>query len=169
VARRVVYFPGSTIGNFTPTEADTLLRNVADLCGRGGALLIGVDLKKDVAVLDAAYNDAAGVTARFNLNLLARMNRELGADFDLNGFTHKAVYNDELGRVEMHLISARDQRVQLGNEVISFAAGETIHTENSHKYTIGEFGGMAARSGFRPAGLWTDTDHWFSVQLYEVV
>jgi L-histidine N-alpha-methyltransferase len=168
IKRKVVYFPGSTIGNFTPAEAQQLLAGMAELCGPGGALLIGVDLKKDVAVLDAAYNDAAGVTAAFNRNLLARMNRELGADFDPDAFDHRAIYNHELGRVEMHLVSRREQSVRLGGDVIRFAAGETIHTENSHKYTVGEFGAMAARAGFAPAGLWTDPRQWFSVQLYEV-
>jgi L-histidine N-alpha-methyltransferase len=168
VSRRVVYFPGSTIGNFVPAEADRLLRGVAELCGPGGALLIGVDLKKDEAVLDAAYNDAAGVTARFNKNLLVRMNRELGADFDVAGFDHRAFYNADLGRVEMHLVSRRAQAVRLGGRAVRFAAGETIHTENSHKYTAAGFDALAAGAGFRPAGAWTDANGWFGVRLYEV-
>lgn len=169
VNRRVVYFPGSTVGNFAPAEADRLLRAVADLCGPGGALLIGVDLKKDEAVLNAAYNDAAGVTTRFNKNLLVRMNCELGADFDVAAFDHRASYNAELGRVEMHLVSNRAQTVRLGGRAVRFAAGETIHTENSHKYTVAEFAATAGRAGFRRAGMWTDAKGWFSVQLYEVV
>jgi dimethylhistidine N-methyltransferase len=168
VARRVVYFPGSTVGNFTPAEARQLLRGIADLCGAGGALLIGVDLKKDPAILDAAYNDAAGVTAAFNLNLLARMNRELEADFDPSAFRHRAFYDPNRGRVEMHLVSLRHQWVRVGGVLVPFAAGETIHTENSHKYTVEEFGRLADRVGFRPVKVWTDPDRLFSVQLYEV-
>ena len=169
VNRRVVYFPGSTVGNFAPAEANRLLRNVAELCGPGGMLLIGVDLKKDEAVLNAAYNDAAGVTTRFNKNLLVRMNRELGADFDVAGFDHRAFYNAEFGRVEMHLVSRRAQAVRLGGAMVRFAAGETIHTENSHKYAVAEFAAIAGRAGFCPAGVWTDAKGWFSVQLYEAV
>lgn len=168
VARRAVYFPGSTIGNFAPDEAIRLLKAVAEVCGPGGALLIGVDLKKDEAVLNAAYNDAAGVTAEFNLNLLTRINRELDADFDRGGFAHRAYYNAAAGRVEMHLVSRRNQTVRIGRTDVRFRAGETIHTENSHKYTPGEFGALAARAGFRPAGLWTDPAHRFSVQLYDL-
>jgi L-histidine N-alpha-methyltransferase len=166
--RRVVYFPGSTIGNFAPREADALLRSIAAMCGPGGALLIGVDLKKDPAVLNAAYNDARGVTAEFNLNLLARMNRELGADFDLSAFRHRAFYNEADGRVEMHLVSMREQTVHLGGRPIRFAAGESIHTEISHKYDPDEFRQLASRTGFDHVALWTDPDRLFSVQLYEV-
>jgi dimethylhistidine N-methyltransferase len=166
--RRVVYFPGSTIGNFGPPEALSLLKGIAQLCGSGGALLIGVDLRKDPAVLNAAYNDAAGVTAAFNRNLLARMNRELGADFDPEAFRHRAFYNDVAGRVEMHLVSTREQTVRVGGRPIRFAAGESIHTENSYKYAPDEFERLAAGAGLRPVSLWTDPGHLFSVQLYEV-
>jgi dimethylhistidine N-methyltransferase len=166
--RRVVYFPGSTVGNFAPPEALVLLTGIAGLCGPGGALLIGVDLKKDPAILNAAYNDAAGVTAAFNLNLLARMNRELGADFDLATFRHRAFYNEAAGRVEMHLVSTREQTVRVGGQPISFAAGESIHTENSHKYAPGEFKQLAAKAGLDLVTLWTDPGRLFSVQLYEV-
>jgi dimethylhistidine N-methyltransferase len=166
--RRVVYFPGSTVGNFGPAEALALLRDIAGLCGPGGALLIGVDLKKDPAVLNAAYNDAAGVTAAFNLNLLARMNRELGADFDVSAFRHRAFYNEAAGRVEMHLASSRDQTAHVGGHPIPFAAGETIHTENSYKYAPDEFEKLASRAGLRLVTLWTDPSRLFSVQLYEV-
>jgi dimethylhistidine N-methyltransferase len=166
--RRVVYFPGSTVGNFGPVEALALLRDIAGLCGPGGALLIGVDLKKDPAVLNAAYNDAAGVTAAFNLNMLARMNRELGADFDVSAFAHRAFYNESAGRVEMHLVSTRDQTAHLGGHPIRFAAGETIHTENSYKYAPDEFEQLASRAGLRLVTLWTDPRRLFSVQLYEI-
>lgn len=168
VARRVVYFPGSTVGNFPPPGAVRLLRQIARLCGAGGGLLIGVDLKKDPAVLTAAYNDAGGVTAAFNRNLLARMNRDLGADFDLGSFRHRAYYEPAAGRVEMHLESTRDQQVRLAGNVIRFAAGETIHTENSYKYAPHEFAAVAARAGLRPAKVWTDAAGLFSVQYFTV-
>lgn len=167
--RRVVYFPGSTVGNFGPAEALTLLRDIAALCGPGGALLIGVDLKKDPAILNAAYDDAAGVTAAFNRNLLARMNRELGANFDLSAFRHWAFYNEAAGRVEMHLVSTRDQTARVGGHPIRFAAGESIHTENSYKYALNEFEQVASRAGLRLVTLWTDPRRLFSVQLYEIV
>jgi uncharacterized SAM-dependent methyltransferase len=130
-ARRVVFFPGSTIGNFDPPEADALLRRVARLVGPGGGLLLGIDLRKDAAVLERAYNDAAGVTAAFNRNLLVRINRELGADFDPAGFRHVAFYDRDRSRVEMHLVSAAAQRVRVGAAVFGIRAGESIHTENS--------------------------------------
>lgn len=166
--RRAVYFPGSTIGNFGPPEALALLTGIAGLCGPGGALLIGVDLKKDPAVLNAAYNDTAGVTAAFNRNLLARMNRELGADFDLSAFRHRAFYDEAAGRVEMHLVSTREQTARVGGHPIRFAAGESIHTENSYKYAPDEFARLAAGAGLRPVAHWTDPGELFSVQLYEV-
>ena len=127
----MVYFPGSTIGNFTPEAAVALLRQTARLCGPGGGLLLGVDLRKDPRVLEAAYNDRRGVTAAFNRNLLVRINRELGADFDVEQFAHHAFYNAAQGRIEMHLVSRRDQGVRVGGEAFSFAAGESIRTENS--------------------------------------
>ncbi len=166
VSRRVVYFPGSTIGNFPPPAALRVLRQIARLCGAGGGLLIGVDLKKDPQILDAAYNDAAGVTAAFNRNILVRINRELGADFDLTQFEHRAFYNSTAGRVEMHLVSQRDQRVRIACNVFNFAAGETIHTENSYKYGRDEFTEHARRAGWKPRKFWTDANALFSVQAF---
>ena len=166
--RTVVYFPGSTIGNFKPEEAEAFLRRIADVCGRGGGLLIGVDLKKDRATLEAAYDDGEGVTALFNLNLLRRINRELGADFDLDAFAHRAFYNADEGRIEMHLVSLKDQRVRLNGTSVAFEEGETIHTENSYKYSLGGFARLAARAGFAVEAVWTDADDRFSVQYLEV-
>jgi len=166
-APRVVYFPGSTIGNFSPEEALRFLRRLAAWLGGGGKLLIGVDTKKDPAVLEAAYNDAQGVTAAFNLNLLARMNRELGADFELSRFRHRAFY-DPRGWVEMHLESLAAQQVRVGARMFTFAAGETVHTEISCKYAVSEFQGMARAAGLEPLAVWTDADGWFSVHLLSV-
>ena len=140
---RIGFFPGSTIGNFEPEMAGWLLGRFAELLGPGALLVLGVDLVKNVAVLDAAYDDAAGVTARFNLNLLSRINRELGADFDLEGFRHRAGFHRDRSRVEMHLVSTQDQDVLIAGERIHFQAGETIHTENSYKYTPDAFGRLA--------------------------
>jgi dimethylhistidine N-methyltransferase len=162
-ARRVVYFPGSTIGNFEPDDAIAFLRGVARVCGRGGGLLIGVDLKKDPATLHAAYNDARGVTAAFNLNLLARLNRDLGADFDLRAFAHYAFYNPRKGRVEMHLVSQASQDVHVGGETIAFGEGESVFTESSYKYTLPSFAELAAAAGFKPGHVWTDAQRRFSV------
>jgi dimethylhistidine N-methyltransferase len=161
--RRVVYFPGSTIGNLTMQEAQAFLAMSRAQVGAGGAMLIGVDLKKDANVLHAAYNDARGVTARFNLNLLARINRELGADFDLRRFRHYAFYNAPLSRVEMHLVSLARQRVRIGRHRFEFDPGETIHTENSCKYSVEEFRALAAEAGFRGAKLWQDRQGLFSL------
>jgi len=166
--RTVVYFPGSTIGNFHPSEAEQFLARIADQCGSGGGLLIGVDLKKDAGVLNAAYNDARGVTAAFNLNLLTRINRELGGDFLLNYFEHNAFYNVFLGRIEMHLISTVKQNVRVGGEVFHFDEGETIHTECSYKYTVDEFAELACKAGFKQVSVWTDPDGYFSVQYLTV-
>ena len=149
-----VYFPGSTIGNFLPGRAAELLRRITRMCGTGGGLLIGIDLKKDVATIEAAYNDQLGVTAEFNLNLLRRINRELGADFDLDQFFHRARYNSELGRVEMYLVSRRAQTVTIGGETIEFEPGETICTEYSHKYTVDEFAAVAAAAGLTLRREW---------------
>lgn len=162
-ARRVIYFPGSTIGNLTPPEAADFLAVARRLAGAGGGMLVGVDLKKDRARLNAAYNDARGVTARFNLNLLARINRELGGDFDLSAFRHHAFYNERLGRVEMHLVSLRKQRVRVDGASFSFHGGETIHTENSYKYTVPEFQALARGAGFEPVDCWTDPEALFAV------
>jgi len=161
--RRVVYFPGSTIGNLTTQEARAFLAMSRAQVGAAGAMLIGVDLKKDANVLHAAYNDSRGVTARFNLNLLARINRELGADFELRRFRHYAFYNAPLGRVEMHLVSLGRQAVRLGRHRFEFERGETIHTENSCKYSVEEFRALAAQAGFRGAKLWLDRRGLFSL------
>jgi dimethylhistidine N-methyltransferase len=166
-APRVAFFPGSSIGNFDPDAAVDFLAAVAELVGPGGFLLIGVDLRKEKALLDAAYDDAQGLTADFNLNLLERINRELGADFDLGAWSHRAGYNEQAGRVEMHLLSARDQRVTVAGEVFGFSRGETIHTENSYKYGIDEFQGLARRAGMGPVGVWTDRHGLFSVHLLQ--
>lgn len=166
--RRVVYFPGSTIGNFTPAEAAVFLTTARDLAGAGGAMLVGVDLKKDAARLDAAYNDAQGVTAAFNLNLLRRINRELGADFDLASFRHQAFYHEPLGRIEMHLVSLKAQQVTVSGQPIHFGAGETIHTENSCKYAAAEFQALARGAGFEPAACWMDREALFAVHYLVV-
>jgi L-histidine Nalpha-methyltransferase len=165
VKLKVVYFPGSTIGNFAPEDAVVLLRNVREFVGTGGRLLIGVDLKKDRRMLEAAYDDAAGVTARFNLNLLARINRELGGDFQLKRFRHKAFYEERLGRVEMHLESMYSQFAHVAGQRFDFKPGETIHTENSCKYTVPEFQGLARRARFEAQHVWTDARNLFSVHL----
>lgn len=161
--RRVVFFPGSTIGNCTPVEARQLLRQAAHLTGAGGAMLIGVDCKKAEDRLNAAYNDASGHTAAFNLNLLARMRHELDAELDLAGFRHHAAYNAGQGRMEMHLVSQRRQQICLGGEVFEFEAGETIHTENSYKYSALEFQALAREAGWHPKALWSDRDGLFNV------
>jgi dimethylhistidine N-methyltransferase len=161
--RRLAFFPGSSIGNFAPLEALRFLRNVAQQLDAGDGLLIGVDLKKDPAILNAAYDDGAGVTAAFNLNLLARCNRELGADFDLDAFAHRAVYNAAAGRIEMHLDSRRAQTVRVAGRAFAFAAGESIHTENSYKYEPDEFRRLATQASFAPVQTWTDAADLFGV------
>ncbi|MFC2012924.1 L-histidine N(alpha)-methyltransferase [Chloroflexota bacterium] len=158
------YFPGSTIGNFDPVSAGVFLKHIAAVCGRGGGLLIGVDLKKDADVLNRAYNDRRGVTAAFNLNVLERINRELGGDFRVDYFEHRAFYNSREGRVEMHLVSRKNQTVRLDGVTIPFADGESIWTESSYKFNLNEFERMAAAAGFRVEQVWTDERHWFSVQ-----
>ncbi len=163
---RIGFFPGSTIGNFEPHEASAFLRNAANILGRGAKLIIGVDLIKPVEVLNAAYNDAAGVTAKFNLNLLTRINRELGATFRLNTFEHHAFYNRERDRIEMHLASLQRQRITVAGESIDFRAGETIHTENSYKYSVESLAVLARRVGWMPAGAWTDTRKYFSIPAF---
>jgi dimethylhistidine N-methyltransferase len=153
---RVGFFPGSTIGNFEPHDAAQFLRHAGAVLGAGSVLVIGVDLIKDAKILCPAYNDAEGVTAKFNLNLLTRMNRELGADFDLATFEHHAFYNREHHRIEMHLASTMRQKVHVAGVAINFRAGETIHTENSYKYTIESFQALARGSGWSPLKSWTD-------------
>jgi len=160
---RVGFFPGSTIGNFEPHEAAAFLRHAGRILGRGATFIVGVDLIKDTQVLQKAYCDSQGVTAKFNLNLLARINRELGGDFDLDGFSHKAFYNSVRQRIEMHLVSKRRQKVRVAGRAIEFRTGETIHTENSYKYTLESFGALARGSGWTPAAVWTDADANFSI------
>ncbi|MEZ4700032.1 MAG: L-histidine N(alpha)-methyltransferase [Rhodothermales bacterium] len=166
--RRIVYFPGSTIGNFEPAAAVAFLKRVARVCGPGGALLIGVDLKKPVEVLEAAYDDAGGVTAAFNKNVLERINRELDADFDIDRFAHRALYNRAKGRIEMHLVSQEAQTVTISGHRIDFERCETIHTENSYKYAPDEFARLAATAGFVQQHVWTDDAPYFSVQYLTV-
>jgi dimethylhistidine N-methyltransferase len=164
--RRVGFFPGSTIGNMDAAEALAFLRKAAAML-KGGGLLIGVDLVKDPAILHAAYNDAAKVTEAFNKNLLVRANRELGADFHVDAFAHYAFYNPVLRRIEMHLMSLADQRAHVAGHAIDFVQGETIHTENSHKYTVDDFRDLAAQAGFTPRQVWRDADNLFSIHWLE--
>jgi len=162
--RNLVYFPGSTIGNFEPAAAADLLQVMHHEAGENGALLIGVDLQKDPEVLIRAYNDSQGVTARFNLNVLNRINRDFGADFEVDAFRHQAIYNDDLGRIEMRLISQKIQSVNIAGQVFRFEADEFITTEYSHKYTQPQFERMAEAAGFTVEKTWTDEQQWFSVQ-----
>lgn len=166
-SHRVVYYPGSTIGNMTPIQAAAFLHRIADIAGPRGGLLIGVDLKKDRGVLEAAYNDASGITAEFNLNMLRRLNREAGTDFDLAAWRHKAFYNEEHGRIEMHLESKREQVVSLDGREARFAKGETILTEYSYKYSIEGFQELVSPS-FSVETVWTDPRGWFSLQYLPV-
>jgi dimethylhistidine N-methyltransferase len=160
--RRVGFFPGSTLGNFSPAEALEFLQRAGEVL-RGGALLLGADLVKDPGLLHAAYNDAQGVTAAFNLNLLARANRELGTDFDLDQFAHYAFYNAPHRRIEMHLVSRERQSVRLGGKRFELEEGESLHTENSYKFTVDGLRALARRAGFRPGPVWTDPQRLFSV------
>lgn len=162
-ARNVVYFPGSTIGNFEPNEALEFLHRVANVCQRDGGLLIGVDLKKEHHLLEAAYNDGSGVTAQFNLNLLDRLNRELAGDFDLDQWRHRAIYNSSAGRIEMYLISEIDQFVHLDEHKFHFRRGEKIITEFSYKYAPEEFAALAGKVGFEFVRMWTDDARLFGV------
>jgi dimethylhistidine N-methyltransferase len=166
--RTVAFFPGSTIGNFNPVAAIDFLRNIALLCGIDGGLLIGFDRKKPRRVLEPAYNDRKGVTARFNLNILARANRELGANFDLSAFRHHAPYNETHGRIEMHLVSERAQIVNVDSQQFSFEEGEYITTEHSYKYTLPGFAGLALRAGFELVRNWEDRNRLFSVLFLRV-
>ena len=158
-----VYFPGSTIGNFRPSQAKQLLASIAHMCGEQGGLLIGVDLQKDRDVLERAYNDDQGVTAEFNLNLLHRMQKELGATVDVNSFEHHAFYNSDQGRIEIYLRSRIDQVIQLDGQIVQLEAGELIHTEYSHKYTIDGFAQMAKEAGWTIRRWWTDDKDYFAV------
>ncbi len=165
---RVGFFPGSTIGNFEPHEAAAFLRHAGNILGPGARLIVGADLIKPAEVLNAAYNDKDGITAKFNLNLLNRINRELGGNFHLDCFEHHAFFNRERNRVEMHLASLKRQKVRVGGETIDFRAGETIHTENSYKYSIEKLTALARGAGWRPLGAWTDARNYFSIQAFEL-
>lgn len=165
-SQRVIFFPGSTIGNFTPDEAKDFLFQSAEILQKGGGLLIGVDLKKDPDILNKAYNDSEGVTAEFNLNLLQRINRELDGNFDLGRFHHRAFYNESEGRVEMHLVSLDNQAVEIAGETIQFKKGEMIHTENSYKYTIEEFKDLISEEYTRKK-TWLDSNEYFSLHYFE--
>ena len=164
---RLGFFPGSTIGNLDPPEARRFLRQARETLGRDSLFLIGVDLRKDPAVLLPAYDDREGVTAAFNRNLLVRLNREAGADFDLSAFDHRAVWNDVESRIEMHLVSRREQQVRIAGHTIRFAHGETIHTENSYKYAPEHFAGLAEAAEWHCAEVWTDPHRLFSLHLLE--
>ena len=161
--RNIVYFPGSTIGNFTNDDADELLKVMHHESGENGALLIGVDLQKDPDIIERAYNDSAGVTAEFNLNMLRHLNREYGSDFDLGAWSHDARYNESEGRIELRLINATTQTVNIGQETVVIDAGEGILSEYSHKYTLDGFAAMAEKAGFEIAQVWTDPEQLFSV------
>jgi dimethylhistidine N-methyltransferase len=160
---KVGFFPGSTLGNFEPHEASSFLRTAREILGDGAQMIIGVDLEKDERVLYDAYNDSAGVTARFNLNVLVRINRELGGNFDLSGFIHRSIYNRDRHRIEMHLISRKAQNVRILGNNFSFRPGESIHTENSYKYSLERFTALARGSGWSVRKSWTDKARMFSV------
>jgi dimethylhistidine N-methyltransferase len=166
--KRVGFFPGSTIGNFDPDAAADFLANYAGILGPGGEMLIGVDLKKDPVILDAAYNDRAGVTAEFNLNLFERINRELDGDLDINRFEHVAFYNETEGRIEIYIRSLANQEAWVAGIPILFAKGELIHTEYSYKYSVAEFRALAGRAGFRAVETWTDPAELFSVHYFRL-
>ena len=171
-ARTVVFFPGSTIGNFPPNEAVALLKRFARLAAQGeqaGGLLIGVDVKKSRERVEAAYNDSRGITADFNLNILKRLNREAGANFELAHWQHRAFWNEHSGAIEMHLVSNTEQEVRINGDCFKFAEGDSVHTENSFKYSPEEFSALAAQAGFVRSGLWQDEEQLFSVQYYERV
>lgn len=165
--KKVVFFPGSTIGNLAPSEALGFLKKISKLVGHGGGLLIGVDMKKDKTILERAYDDAKGVTAAFNLNLLVRMNRELDAKFEVSNFEHVARYDEKLGRIEMHLRSKIPQMVQVNESMFRFNEGETIHTENSYKYSVDEFCDLAGKAKFQLRQTWQDKHQQFCVYYFE--
>ena len=168
-SRTVAFFPGSSIGNFEPDDAIGFLKNIAAIVRPRGGLLIGVDLKKEPGILNAAYNDAQGVTAEFNLNLLHRINRELDANFDVTKFDHHAFYNDSAGRIEMHLVSTETQEIKINGDTFRFAVGESIHTENSYKYSVDEFQSLARHAGFELVHVWMDPNKLFSVHYYRII
>jgi dimethylhistidine N-methyltransferase len=161
--KRVVFYPGSTIGNLEPQAAVLFLQRVRQVIGEDGGLLIGVDLHKSTQILNAAYNDASGVTARFNLNILNQLNKLVDANFDVERFSHKAFYNTERYRIEMHLVSDVEQEVLCNGERIHFATGESLHTESSYKYTVQGFADLAAAAGLTIQQSWLDAQHLFSV------
>ncbi len=165
--RLLAFFPGSTIGNQTPAEAEEFLHDVRATVGDYGEMLIGVDLRKSLDILNPAYNDAAGYTAEFNLNLLHRMVNELGADLEIESFRHKAFFNEAESRIEMHLESLKAQTIAVGGQSFDFAEGEKIHTENSYKYSVEDFGALAGRAGFDVRKTWTDPDQLFSVHYLQ--
>ena len=165
-SKRIIYFPGSTIGNFEKEKAKKFLQFLGSKLSKGDGLLIGVDLKKDREVLELAYNDKKNITAEFNKNILERVNRELGADFNLNNFEHYSYYNSEAGRIEMHLVSREDQQIRVNGSLFSFKKGESIHTENSHKYTIDEFEELTSHF-FKRSRTWVDSRGYFSVHYFE--
>lgn len=166
--RRMAFFPGSSIGNFEPVQAQAFLERLRSLLEPDGALLIGVDVQKNPALLNAAYNDSAGLTAAFNRNLLVRIRRELNAVLDPDGFAHQAFYNAAAGRIEMHLVSQGRQTIRIGQQIFRFQDGETLHTENSYKYTVASFQDLARRAGYRPRAVWTDAAGLFSVHYLEL-
>ncbi|MFZ0454734.1 MAG: L-histidine N(alpha)-methyltransferase [Ignavibacteriaceae bacterium] len=164
---KAVYYPGSTIGNFTPSNAKKFLERIAKICGLNGGFIIGVDLRKDKKILEAAYNDKNGVTAAFNLNILEHLNNEFNSDFDLNKFEHLAFFNDEESRIEMHLISKESQKVHLNGSTINFQKDESILTEYSYKYTLESFAGLVS-DNFEVRKVWIDKNHLFSIQYLRV-
>jgi L-histidine N-alpha-methyltransferase len=170
-ARTVVYFPGSTIGNFPPNDAIALLKRFARLAAQGdyaGGLLIGVDVKKNRDRIEAAYNDSQGITADFNLNILKRLNREAGANFSIEQWQHQASWNERSGAIEMHLVSKSEQQVHINGDKFDFALGDSVHTENSFKYSTEEFTALASQAGFSSRGLWQDEEKLFSVHYLEL-
>jgi dimethylhistidine N-methyltransferase len=162
------FYPGSTIGNFTPGKANSFLKRIANTCGKGSGLLIGVDLKKEKNILDAAYNDSKGITAEFNLNILSHINALVNADFDINKFSHRAFYNEDIGRIEMHLTSQENQEVQIDDEVINFGKGENILTEYSYKYSLMDFKKLVDGI-YDVEKIWVDNNRLFSVQFLRAV
>ncbi len=167
--RRIVFIPGSSLGNFDPQEIPLFLRSIHRLVGNDGGLLVGIDRKKDPTILNAAYNDEAGITAAFNLNLLDRINNEIDGTFNPDYFEHYAYYNDQLGRIEMHLVSLDDQHVSISGRSFHFQKGETIHTENSYKYSPEEFVNLACIGGFKHHKTWSDDDAYFSMYFFEAI